>query len=103
MKIPENTLIEDIMIVQTYFFDIIEDIILDGYMFNGEKYVCFTASAGQIRTKKTVFIKESLLLKHQNTLMCGLTIKDINNYGGVNINKYLAYLESGYLVTIRFL
>jgi len=24
--------------------------------------------------------------------MCGLTIKDINDYGGVNINKYLAYL-----------
>jgi hypothetical protein len=92
MSIPENTLITDLMIVQTYFFDVIEDIILEGYLFNGERYVCLTASAGQIRTKKTVFIKENLLNKHQKTLMCGLTIDDINNLGGVNINKYLAYL-----------
>jgi hypothetical protein len=90
--IPENTLSKDIMVVQTYFFDVIKDIILDGFMLEGEKYVCLTASAGQIRTKKTVFIKESVLQKHQNTLMCGLTIESINKKGGVNINKYLAYL-----------
>ena len=92
IQIPENTLTADIIIVQTYFFDVIEDIILDDFMFGNEKYVCLTASAGQIRTKKTVFIKESVLLEHRNTLMCGLTIEDINILGGVNINKYLAYL-----------
>jgi len=92
MQIKEDTLSEDIMIVQTFFFDVIEDIILDGFMYGKERYVCFTASAGQIRTKKTVFIKESSLLKYQNILMCGLTIKDINKLGGCNINKYLAYL-----------
>lgn len=92
MGIAENTLSTDIMIVQTFFFDVIEDIILDGFMYGEDKFVCLTASAGQIRTKKTVFIKESILLKHQNTLMCGLTIKDINKLGGVSINKYLAYL-----------
>jgi len=92
MQIPENTLSTDIMIVQTFFFDVIEDIILDGYMYGEEKYVCLTASAGQIRTKKTVFIKESTLHKYQNTLMCGLTIDAINVLGGANINKYLSYL-----------
>ncbi|HEY8803620.1 MAG TPA: hypothetical protein VIM42_00655 [Clostridium sp.] len=92
INIEENTLSTDIIIVQTYFFDVIEDIILDNFMSGDEKYVCLTASAGQIRTKKTVFIKESILLKHKNTLMCGLTIEDINLLGGVNINKYLAYL-----------
>jgi len=61
-------------------------------MYGEEKYICLTASAGQIRTKKTVFIKESTLKKYQNTLMCGLTIDAINKLGGVNINKYLAYL-----------
>lgn len=90
--IPDDTLSRDIIIVQTYFFDVIEDIILDGFICDGEKYVCLTASAGQIRTKKTVFIKESVLLKCQMTLMCGLTIDKINSLGGVNINKYLAYL-----------
>jgi hypothetical protein len=92
MGIPENTLSTDLMIVQTYFFDILEDIILDGFIYNKEKYVCFTASAGQIRTKKTVFIKESIWKKYEKTITCGLTIDDINTKGGVNINKYLAYL-----------
>ncbi len=92
MQIPEKTLSLDLIVVQTYFFDVIEDIILDGFLCNREKYVCFTASAGQIRTKKTVFIKESSLIKYRNSLMCGLTIDKINKLGGVNINKYLAYL-----------
>ncbi len=83
---------KDIIVVQTYFFDILEDIILNGFMYDDDKYICFTASAGQIRTKKTVFIKESVFLTHQNSLMCGLTIEKINKQGGVNINKYLAYL-----------
>lgn len=92
LKIEKNTLSEDIMVVQTYYFDVLEDIILHGFDYKNEHYVCFTASAGQIRTKKTVFIKESVLNKYQNILMCGLTIDKINSLGGVNINKYLAYL-----------
>lgn len=92
LKMQQNELYEDIMIVQTYFFEVIEDIILDGFMHNGEKYICLTASAGQIRTKKTVFIKEKVFEEHKNTLMCGLTKEIINESGGVNINKYLAYL-----------
>ncbi|EES90334.1 conserved hypothetical protein [Clostridium phage D-1873] len=92
MQVPIDTLTEDLIIVQTYFFEIIEDLILDGFMLKGEKYVCLTASAGQIRTKKTVFIKENQLKKHYNTLSCGLTTERINKCGGVNINKYLAYL-----------
>ncbi|MDP9675192.1 hypothetical protein J2W97_001175 [Paenibacillus jamilae] len=92
LKIEQGSLCRDIIIVQTYFFDVLKDIIVNGFLYNSEKYVCFTASAGQIRTKKTVFIKESVFKVHQRTLMCGLTIEKINELGGVNINKYLAYL-----------
>ncbi len=92
LKIPTDTLTTDLFIVQTYFFDVLKDIVLNGFIYKGEKYIYFTSSAGQIRTKKSVFIKESLFKQHHNTLMCGLTIEDINNQGGVNINKYLAYL-----------
>jgi len=91
LNIPTNTLTTDIFIVQTYFFDVLKDIILDGFYYQGEKYIFFTASAGQIRTKKSVFIKEELLNKYYNTIMCGLTIDDINKQDGVNINKYIAY------------
>lgn len=92
LGIKEDALSTEIIVVQTFYFDILKDIILNGFTFNGSKYVCFTASAGQIRTKKTVFIKEETLKKHHDTLMCGLSIDKINAQGGVNINKYLAYL-----------
>jgi hypothetical protein len=87
-----NKLSMDIIVVKTFFFDVIEDIIVNGFYYKDEKYICFTASAGQIRTKKTVFIKESLWNQHKESLMCGLSIEKINQMGGVNINKYLAYL-----------
>lgn len=85
-------LYDDFMVIRTYYFDVIEDLILNGYTYNGERYICFTASAGQIRTKKTVFIKERVWELYQRTLMCGLTVQKINELGGININKYLAYL-----------
>ncbi|GAV11303.1 hypothetical protein [Paenibacillus sp. NAIST15-1] len=87
-----NTLTEDIIIVQAYHFKVLQNLILDGFTYKNEKYVCFTASAGQIRTKKTLFIKESILGQYIKSLMCGLSIERINELGGVNINKFLAYL-----------
>lgn len=87
-----NKLNTDILVVQTYFFQILDDIITNGFIWNGEKYKWFTASAGQIRTKKTLFIKESVWEKYKKSLMCGLTIESINEQGGMNINKFLAYL-----------
>lgn len=92
LNAQENELSKDIIVVQTYFFNILEDIINNGFFWNNEKYVCFTASAGQIRTKKTLFIREASLHQHQESLMCGLTKDKINKKGGMNINKYLAYL-----------
>lgn len=92
LEIEQNTLSTDIMVVKVYYFDVIQDLILNGFEYNGEKYKFFTASAGQIRTKKTVFIRESLWDKYERTLMCGLTVNDINNRGGINVNKFLAYL-----------
>lgn len=92
LKIPIDQLTTDIFIVQAYFFDVLKDIVLNGFIYKEKKYVYFSSSAGQIRTKKSVFIEESLFNQYRDTLMCGLTIEDINNQGGVNINKYLAYL-----------
>jgi hypothetical protein len=87
-----NEISTDIIIVKVYYFDVIKDLIINGFEYNGELYRFFTASAGQIRTKKTVFIKQSLWDEYQKTLMCGLTIESINKKGGVNVNKFLAYL-----------
>lgn len=82
----------DIIIMRAFYFDILQSCVVNGFALNGEKYRLFTASAGQIRTKKSVFIKESLWNKHANSLTCGLSIDQINSHGGINVNKYLAYL-----------
>ena len=86
-----NELTDNIMIVQVYFFQVAEDIVKHGFIYNDEKYVLFSASAGQIRTKKFVVVKERLLKEYEKTLMCGLTVDKINEKGGVNVNKFLAY------------
>lgn len=92
LGIEPNTLTEDLMVLNVFFFQIFEGLVKDGFVYNGEKYVFLTASAGQIRTKRAVFIKESSYLAIQKKLMCGLTVEAINEKGGINPNKYLAYL-----------
>lgn len=91
LNIQTNELTKDLMIIQVYYFEPARDVIKNGFIYNDEKYVLFSSSAGQIRTKKFVVIKESALDRIKNTLTCGLTWNDINLNGGVNANKYLAY------------
>ena len=83
---------DDFMIVKVFYFDVLKDILFNGFVYNNERYVYFTSSAGQIRTKKCVFVKESTWNRVQRTIMCGLTVDDINDSGGANPNKHLAYL-----------
>lgn len=93
MGLKTNELTRDIIVIRVFYFKVLKDIINNGFIDeNGEKYVCFTASAGQIRTKKVVFVKESRLKQHYLSLTCGLTTDHINANGGININKFLAYL-----------
>nr|WP_246369601.1 hypothetical protein [Saccharibacillus deserti] len=91
-NIKEMNVYDDIIIVKSYSEEILKQLIERGFLFNEEKYLFFSSSAGQIRERKGVFIKESAYKKHSNTLMCGLTIEKINELGGMNVNKFLAYL-----------
>ena len=63
------------------------------YLDIPNKYKFFTAGAGQTRQKKFMMIKESIWQKYEKSLMCGLTIDKINDMGGMNINKFNAYLS----------
>ena len=91
LGIETNKLTKNLMVIQTYYFQVAESLIKKGFLLDGEKYVLFSASAGQIRTKKFVMIKESELKSCENTLTCGLSWNIINSKGGINANKYLAY------------
>lgn len=92
LALSEDTLNDTIIIVKVYYYEVAESIIKNGFYMNGEKYVFFSASAGQIRTKKFVAVKETALAGCMDKLTCGLSLDAINAKGGVNVNKYLAYL-----------
>ena len=83
---------ECMIIIRVYYFGVAESIIKNGFYMNGQRYVFFSASAGQIRTKKFVAIQEDKLNACMDALTSGLSVDAINAQGGVNINKYLAYL-----------
>lgn len=91
LGINKDELSDSIMVVQAFYFEVLEDLIKNGYDYHGEHYCYFSSSSGQIRTKKCVFIKEKLWNDHQHSLMCGLTIDEINSKGGMSVNKFLAY------------
>ena len=95
-KIDETT--NDILVLRPYHYVIFEQLVKNGYNFNdngvNKHFSILTASAGQIRTKKCVFINEELWNKYERTLLCGLTIEDMNNSEeqGMNLTKFMAYL-----------
>ncbi len=90
--IERDELTDALVVVQIFYLDMFRDLLYNGFYYNGEKYIYYTSSAGQIRKKKAVFIKETIWQQHEKTIMCGLTIDSINASGGNNVNKHLAYL-----------
>lgn len=82
---------KDIVSVVTYYTEIFESIIKNGFNYNNIHFVFYTAGAGQTRNKKSTFVNEDLLNENIGKLMCGLTWDKINELGGMNTNKFLAY------------
>lgn len=91
--LKEDNPTDDIIIVRIYFVEIFKDLLKNGFMYNGNKYIYFSSSAGQIRTKKAVFVNEEKWKSSMNRIMCGLSEDIINQNGGCNTNKFLAYLS----------
>ena len=82
---------DDIISVVTYYTEIFNSIMHNGFNYKNKHYVFFTAGAGQTRNKKSTFTSEEKLNENFNKLFCGLTREKINEQGGMNTNKYLAY------------
>ena len=89
--IKEDQITEDIIIVRVYYVDLFKDLLTNGFVYNNKKYIYYSSSAGQIRTKKAVFVNEEKWNESKNKLMCGLSEEIINSKGGCNTNKFLAY------------
>ena len=86
LGLKEREINTEIVVIEVFFFGVAENLIKNGFMMNGQRYVFFSASAGQIRTKKFVAVREDLLKENWNKLTAGLTIEKINEQGGINVN-----------------
>ncbi|HBJ1650346.1 TPA: hypothetical protein LA460_000250 [Clostridium botulinum] len=94
MNFEINKTTTDILVIRPYHYIILNQIIKNGYNYNNKHFIFFTASAGQIRTKKCVFINEKLWVEKEKTILCGLTKDKMNNSNqkGMNLTKYMAYV-----------
>ncbi|MEH7393323.1 hypothetical protein V7164_24045, partial [Bacillus sp. JJ1474] len=63
----EDEICTDIIIVQSYYYSVLENLITKGFInADGEQYVYFSSSAGQIRKKRGVFVKKALWEQYEN-------------------------------------
>lgn len=92
MGLEPDTFTDHLIVVRVFYFSLFEDLCCHGFTYRGEPYRFFTSSAGQIRQKKALFIKERIWEQYQKTILCGLTPELIARKGGINANKYLAYM-----------
>lgn len=79
--------------VEFYFYQVMENLIKNGFDYEDKHYVYFSSSAGSIRKHRGLFIEEELYERIKLKLTCGLTVERINELGGCVINKWLAYLS----------
>ena len=70
---------------------IFEQILKRGLMIEGKKYIFFTSTTNQMKEGEFVLIQEDFYNENQKKFMCGLTDEIINQKGGCNRGKYLAY------------
>lgn len=92
--------------------DILKQIILDGFdipiidkdnKIETKHYIFVTASAGQLRTDRVSCFEINTWNKISPRILCGLTYKEINRRGGINVNKFLAYVSLANSATIPWL
>lgn len=97
----ENEITFDKIIIKWKSLDILRQIILQGFnmsILNEDgtvsvrHYRFSTASAGQLRTDKVQFLSDEAWNKIEPRIMCGLTWERINERGGINTSKLMAYL-----------
>lgn len=62
-----------------------------GLLIADKKYIVFTSTTNQMKQSEFVLVQEDFYKKNEKRFMCGLTNDVINQKGGCNRGKYLAY------------
>ena len=101
LGLKANDVTFDKIIVKWKSLDILKQIVLNGFYVpilknNGtvemKHYRFATASAGQLRTDKIQMLSDDAWDKLYGRLFCGLSFEEINEKGGINVNKLMAYI-----------
>lgn len=77
--------------MEIYHNDIMWQILKDGIIIAGEEYMLYSATTGQVRNTTVTLLKKEFYDKYKGFLLVGLTKEKINEKGGMNVGKYLAY------------
>ena len=94
----------DKIIVKWKSLDILEQVVKQGFYMSiltddgtviRKHYRFATASAGQLRTDKIQMLSDEAWNKICGHLFCGLSFEKINEKGGINANKLMAYIALG--------
>lgn len=94
IKTDENDecpLVTEIVFMICNQYDILKQIINDGVMIDDKKYLLYSSSTNQMKKETVTLLEEEFYNKHIDKLMGGLSTEIINDKGGINIGKLLAY------------
>lgn len=70
---------------------VFKQILERGLLIDGQKYVFYTSTTNQMKNGEFVLVREDFYSNNKNKFMCELTDDIINQKGGCNSGKYLAY------------
>ena len=85
----------DKVIVRWRSADVLRQLVMDGFIIpilhedgrvENRHYRCLTASAGQLRRDKCIFMSDKIWKEIHKRLECGLSWDVVNAKGGINVN-----------------
>lgn len=104
MELDHLDITMDKVILKWKNLEILRQVVMDGFILpvlhkDGtleEKHFSFiTASAGQLRTDKVQCMEDKTWERIRGRMMCGMTYERLNERGGINVGKLLAYTSLG--------
>ena len=99
MELEQNWTLDQI-VVRWKSLDVLHQLVTDGFNMRllnpdgsttDKHYHFFTASAGQLRRDKLLFLSDEIWEKIHKRIECGLTWEVFNEHGGISSNKLMAY------------
>ena len=70
---------------------VLKQILENGILIDRERYIVYSSSANQMKKRQVCLMQEIFFKDNEKRLMCGLNLDIINQNGGCNTGKYLAY------------